>query len=69
MGKRSGVADSGEYLAKLTLDQINHDIERCAYWAEAGGSSQGRKSFFKRLVWLEAERERLHDIPAPKRRF
>jgi hypothetical protein len=69
MGKRSSVADSIDDPAKLTLAQINHAIERCAYWAEAGGSSQGRKSFFKRLVWLEAERERLHDIPAQKRRF
>ena len=69
MGKRSGVADSDDELAELTLAQINQDIERCAYWAEASGSSQGRKSFFKRLVWLEAGRERLHDIPAPKRRF
>lgn len=69
MGKRSGVADTETDLAKLSLEQINADIARCLYWSVNGGSSQGRKSFFKRLVWLEAERQRLHDIPAPKRRF
>ena len=69
MGKRSGVAETGEELAKLTLEAINADIARCLHWSEAGGSSQGRKSFFKRLVWLEAERERLYGTPAPKRRF
>jgi hypothetical protein len=69
MGKRSGAADNDENVAKLTLDQVDHDLERCAFRAEAGGSCQGRKSFFKRPVWLEAERERSHDILAPTRRF
>jgi hypothetical protein len=69
MGKRSKVAETAEDVSKMTLAHIDSEIARCLHWSEAGGTSQGRKSFFKRLVWLEAERERLHGTPAPKRRF
>ena len=67
MGKRSGVAETEEEVAKLGLDELNLEIERCVKGAEHGGSSQGRKAFFKRLVWLEKMREKIHGIPATPR--
>ena len=67
MGKRSGVAETEEEVAKLPLDKLNVEIERCLQGAERGGSSQGRKAFFKRLVWLEKMREKIHGIPATRR--
>ena len=69
MGKRSGVAETSTDLTKLTLAQLNSEIERCLSGYENGGASQGRKSFFERLVWLEGEREKIHGVPAIKRRF
>ena len=67
MGRRSGVAETEEEVAKLSLDELNVEIERCLQGFEYGGSSQGRKSFFKRLVWLEKMREKIHGIPATGR--
>lgn len=69
MGKRSGYVESGADLEALTLSQLNAEIQRCLLGYETGGASQGRKAFFKRLVWLEAERERLHGVTAKPRRF
>jgi hypothetical protein len=56
-------------LAALPLDKLNHEIHRCLWGYENGGTSQGRKSFFKRLVMLEQIRERAHGIPAKQRAF
>ena len=67
MGRRSGVADTEEEVAKLGLDELSKEIERCLQGAEYGGSSQGRKACFKRLVWLEKTREKIHGIPATRR--
>ena len=67
MGRRSGVADTGEEVAKLSLDELNVEIKRCLQGAEHGGTSQGRKAIFKRLVWLESMREKIHAIPATRR--
>ncbi len=65
---RSGVADTEEEVAQLTLDQINAEIQRCLDGAFSGGQgSQGHKAFFKRLVWMEKMRENIHGIPAPRR--
>jgi hypothetical protein len=69
MGKRSGVPDSKEEIAKLTIFELNTEIQRCLWGAEHGGTSQGRKAFFKRLVWLEKQREVLFGISAKKRAF
>ena len=69
MGKRSGVPDTDEAIAALSLAQLNAEIERCALGLSISGTSQGRKAFFKRLVWLEGLREKHHQIPAPKRDF
>lgn len=69
MGKRSGYAEDGDDVAAMTLLQLNAEIQRCLLGYEQGGTSQGRKAFFKRLVWLEAEREKLHGVTAKSRRF
>ena len=68
MGKRSGKPENKAEIAKLTLAQLNAEIYRCLFWSESGGSSQGRKAFFDRLVWYEKMREELYGITAPRRR-
>lgn len=67
MGKRSGVADTEEEVVKLTLAEMNAEIQRCLDGAQDGGSSQARKGFFKRLVWMEKMREKQYTIPATRR--
>lgn len=66
---RSGIADRPSEAAALSLAEIENEIQRCLWGSEHGGTSQGRKSFFKRLVWLEKQRENLFGIAAPKRAF
>ena len=66
---RSGVADSAEEASNMSRSEIEAEIQRCLWGAENGGTSQGRKSFFKRLVWLEQQRENLFSITAPHRAF
>ena len=48
-------------------------IQRLELRARKGGpfalSNSLRKSAFKKLIWLEAQRETLHAIPAPDRKF
>jgi hypothetical protein len=56
-------------LANLPLAELDHEIGRCLYGYENGGSSQGRKAFFKRLVMLERVREQAHGVVAKKRAF
>ena len=60
---------SAEVLAKLPLAKINQEISRCLWGYENGGSSQGRKAFFKRLVMLEQIREQTHGVEAKQRAF
>jgi hypothetical protein len=67
MGKRSGVAETEEQVAKMSLQRLNVEIERCLNGFETGGTSQGRKAMFKRLVWLEKVREQMHGISAEQR--
>jgi len=67
MGKRSGVAETEEEVAKLTFDELDAEIQRCLHGSQQAGSSQSRKAFFKRLVWLEKMRETLHSVPATRR--
>lgn len=71
MGRRSrsGVADYENEAEKMSLAQFENEINRCIRGFETGGTSQGQKSFFKRLVWLEAQREEIFGIPAPIRKF
>ena len=58
-----------EVLAALSLEDLNREISRCVYGYTNGGTSQGRKAFFKRLVMLEQIRESAHGIPAKQRAF
>jgi hypothetical protein len=60
--------DTEADVERMTLPQLNAEIARCLHGTEHGGSSQGRKSFFDRLVWYEKMREKIHGIPAPARR-
>jgi hypothetical protein len=69
VGKRSATPETNEDVARLSLRELNAQISRARRGYELSGSSQGCKAFFKRLVWLEAERESLHGVVAPKRRF
>jgi hypothetical protein len=69
MGKRSGVADTEHDVSALPLSELNAEIARALWGYENGGTSQGRKAFFKRLTWLEAQREQHYGIVAKKRRF
>ena len=68
----SGSKGSGKELEKfssMSLLDINKEIERCMWGSKNGGTTAGRKSFFKRLVWLEEIREEKHGIEAPRRDF
>jgi hypothetical protein len=69
MGKRSNAPETSADVDDLPLSWFNGEIKRCLHGYETGGTSQGRKAFFKRLIWTEAERERVHGITAPGRRF
>ena len=71
MGRRSrsGVADYESEAEKMSFSELEGEISRCIRGFETGGMSQGQKAFFKRLIWLEAQREAFYDIPAPKRKF
>ena len=58
-----------ELLATLPLSELNAEIQRCLWGYQNGGTSQGRKAFFKRLVLLERVRESTHGIAAQRRAF
>ncbi|HLQ19227.1 MAG TPA: hypothetical protein VK146_09610 [Tabrizicola sp.] len=55
--------------SEMTLEQLNAAIARMRRGWETGASSQGRRSYFKELVALEAFREARFQIEAPKRRY
>jgi len=61
--------DDETAISNATLADLNHEIRRCLLGYETGGTSQGRKSFFDRLVWLEKIREAAHGVGATPRRF
>jgi hypothetical protein len=68
MGQRSKLPETRAEVAKMPLERLNAEIQRCLYGWETGGSSEGRHGFFGRLVWYEKMREEIHGIPAPVRR-
>lgn len=53
----------------MSLSDLNKEIERCLWGSKNGGTTVGRKSIFKRLIWLEEIRAEKHGIEAPKRDF
>jgi hypothetical protein len=67
MNKR--IPDTEAEVAALTLDQLNAEIKRCLWGAANGGTSQGRKAFFKQFVWLKKQGEAIHGTPAKARDF
>jgi len=69
VGRRKHGASGSTEAEKLTLNQLNRLIAEATWRYQEGGlNSALRKSAFKYLTWLEAERERLHGIAAPDRR-
>jgi hypothetical protein len=62
------MATSEAEVAQLTLRQLNAQIAYAVWRFQYIGKSSLRKDAFKRLLWLEAQREKLHGIPAPRRR-
>jgi hypothetical protein len=69
LGKRSGAPENDEDAAKLSLKELDHWIRLAEFRAfEPGRSASLKKGSMKRLVWLEAQREKLHGVAAPKRK-
>jgi hypothetical protein len=60
MGKRSGVIDGEEDLAKLSLAELDSEIDRCRMRLKLAPTSQLRKSFESRIHWLERFRVKHH---------
>jgi len=69
MGRLKGGANTDAEAEKLTLSQLDLLISGAEWRFDHGSNSNARKLAFKRLTWLEAQRERLHGIPAPSRRL
>lgn len=69
MGRLKGGANTEAEAEKLTLSQLNLLISGAQWRFDGAGNSNARKLAFKRLTWLEAQRERLHGIEAPYRRL
>ena len=53
MGKRSGAVETSADVDTAPLSWFNAEIKRSLLGYEIGETSQGRKAFFKRLVWIE----------------
>jgi len=60
MGKRSGVIDHEEGLAKLSQAELDAEIERCRTRLKIAPTRQLRKSFESRIHWLERYRTQHH---------
>lgn len=68
MGERSRAPETEADAAKLTLSELNEWISRAEFRAlRLKLSASLKKAAMKHLVWLEAQRERLHGVPAPGR--
>ncbi len=68
MNETCAVPAALEALEQHSLNQLNAEIRRCLM-GFACGSGLARRAYFRRLCWVEAMREKLHGMPAPKRRF
>ena len=53
----------------MSLDKLTKQIQWCLHYSREGGTTSGRKSFFKRLIQLEKIREEVHNVVAPYRDF
>jgi len=68
MTRHKGGANTENEAEKLTLGQLNKLIAVAVWRFQNVGNSSLRKVTLKRLIWLEAQRERLHGVSAPARR-
>jgi hypothetical protein len=68
-GRLRGGANTEAEAEKLSLSELNLLIAGAAWRFDAATNSNLRKDAFKRLVWLEAQRERLHGVEAPVRKL
>jgi hypothetical protein len=69
MGRLKGGANTEAEAEKLSLTQLELLISGAEWRFDRATNSNARKLAFKRLTWLEAQRERLHGIDAPPRRL
>ncbi len=69
MGRLKGGANTDAEAEKLSLSQLELLISGAQWRFDGASNSNLRKLAFKRLTWLEAQRERLHGIAAPERRL
>ena len=69
MGRLKGGANTEAEAEKLTLSQLELLVSGAEWRFDHAGNSNDRKLAFKRLTWLEAQRERLHGVAAPLRRL
>lgn len=69
MGRLKGGANTEAEAEKLTLSQLELLISGAEWRFDRASNSNARKLAFKRLTWLEGQRERLHGIAAPERRL
>jgi len=60
MGKRSGVIEHEEGLAKLSLAELDAEIARCRIRVAIAPNRQQQKAFEKRIHWLERFRFKHH---------
>jgi hypothetical protein len=67
MRNRSGTIEQDDEVAKLTLAELNAEIERSLDRYSRAPNPYQRKAFFRRVAWLEELREQYHSVPAPKR--
>ncbi|MCW5692888.1 MAG: hypothetical protein KIT48_11040 [Pseudolabrys sp.] len=68
-GRLRGGANTDAEAEKLSLSELNLLIAGAEWRFDAATNSNLRKDAFKRLVWLEAQRERLHGVEAPERKL
>lgn len=69
IGRLKGGANTEAEAEKLSLAQLELLISGAEWRFERATNSNLRKQAFKRLTWLEAQRERLHGIEASDRRL
>jgi hypothetical protein len=69
MGRLRGGANNEAEAAQLTLAALNKLIAHAEWRFQRGGlNSAMRKDAYERPIWREAQREKVHGVPAPRRR-
>jgi hypothetical protein len=67
MRSRSGIKSQQEDLSALTPADLEDEISRAEGGLQLAANAFSRKYFFRRLTWLEAYRETVHGVAAPRR--